>query len=330
MAKRHEGLNVPQGVKPDEPFVQILDPATGTGTFLVEVIDVIHRTMLGRWKRQGKSDREMYELWNEYVPRHLLPRLHGFELMMAPYAIAHMKIGLKLRETHYSFLSSERARIYLTNTLEEPKEFSGYLENMAPALAHEAEAANKIKRSTAITIVVGNPPYSGHSSNTGQWINDLLRGEDKLTAEKTGNYFEVDGKPLGERQPKWLNDDYVKFIRYAQWRIENVGYGILSFISNHGYLSSPTFRGMRQSLLMTFNEITAVDLHGNTKKRERSPDGSDDENVFDIQQGVAIGSFIREINTVKPGLGVHRFDVWGGRTSKYAWLLQNSSQDTSS
>jgi predicted helicase len=135
----------------------------------------------------------MDELWNEYVPRHLLPRIHGFELMMAPYAIAHMKIGLKLRETHYSFISSERARIYLTNTLEAPKDFSGYLEQMAPALAHEAEAANKIKRSRLITVVIGNPPYSGHSSNTGEWINDLLRGKDTLTNTKTANYFEVDG-----------------------------------------------------------------------------------------------------------------------------------------
>jgi predicted helicase len=153
MLKRHEGLTIPQGVKANEPFVQILDPATGTGTFLVEVIDRINETLTAKWKKQGKSEREMYDLWNDYVPRHLLPRLHGFELMMSPYAIAHMKIGLKLRETHYSFLSWERARIYLTNTLEEPKDFSSYLEQMAPSLAHEAQEANKVKKSALITVV---------------------------------------------------------------------------------------------------------------------------------------------------------------------------------
>ena len=146
MQQRHEALEIPKGVKPAAPFVQILDPATGTGTFLVEAIDVIHRTMRDKWSREGKSETKMRELWNDYVPRHLLTRLHGFELMMAPYAIAHMKIGLKLAETKYAFLSSERARIYLTNTLEEPKDFSDYFEQMAPALAHEAQGGKQDKR----------------------------------------------------------------------------------------------------------------------------------------------------------------------------------------
>lgn len=299
MAKRKEGLNIPEGVKPDEPFVQILDPATGTGTFLVEVIDRIYQTLRAKWTSEKKNARDMDELWNDYVPRHLLPRLHGFELMMAPYAIAHMKIGLKLRETHYSFLSSERARIYLTNTLEEPVNFASYLEQMAPALAHEAQAANSVKKGTMVTVVLGNPPYSGHSANTSEWIADLLRGEDTQTGEKTSNYFESDGKPLGERNPKWLNDDYVKFMRYAQRRIEQTGCGVWSYITNHGYLDNPTFRGLRQSLMETFDDIYFLNLHGNSKKKERCPDGSQDENVFDIQQGVAICLLVKDLNHSK-------------------------------
>lgn len=283
MEERHEGLNIPQGVKSDEPFVQILDPATGTGTFLVEVIDRIYATMRTKWQQQGKSAEEMYDLWNDYVPRHLLPRLHGFELMMAPYAIAHMKIGLKLRETHYSFLSSERARIYLTNTLEEPKNFSSYLEQMSPALAHEAEAANKVKRSTPITLVIGNPPYSGESMNKGDWIRNLIN-----------DYMYVDGSHLNERGKKnWLQDDYVKFIRFAQLDIDKVGTGVLGLITNHGYLDNPTFRGMRSALGKTFEDIRLLDLHGNSKKREKAPSEIKDENVFDIQQGVAIGLFVK-------------------------------------
>jgi predicted helicase len=317
---------IPEGVRADEPFVQILDPATGTGTFLVEVIDRIYATLRDKWQQQGKSETEMYELWNDYVPRHLLPRLHGFELMMAPYAIAHMKIGLKLRETQYSFLSSERARVYLTNTLEEPKDFSTYFEHMVPALAHEAHAANRVKRNTPITVVIGNPPYSGHSENIGQWINDLLRGKDTLTDENIGNYFEVDGRPLGERNPKWLNDDYVKFLRYGQRRLEQSNVGILSYISNHSYLDNPTFRGMRKSLLDTFSRICVLDLHGNSKKREVSADGSPDENVFDIQQGVAISVMLRNIEDRSSTRHKHLF---GSREEKYKALAQGSLQSIS-
>lgn len=324
-------IRIPAGVAPTAPFVQILDPATGTGTFLVEVIDVIYRTLRDKWSRADKSETEMRRLWNEYVPRHLLPRLHGFELMMAPYAIAHMKIGLKLAETKYAFLSSERARIYLTNTLEVPKDFSDYFEQMAPALAHEAQAANKVKRSAPITIVIGNPPYSGHSSNVGQWINDLLRGKDRMTGAKAGNYFEVDGQPLGERNPKWLNDDYVKFIRYAHWRVEETGTGVLAFITNHGYLDNPTFRGMRQSLMQTFDDIYLLNLHGNSKKKERSPDGAPDENVFEIQQGVAtclMAAIPRPQTALRAIAELHYAHLWGMREVKYGWLLKNTASST--
>jgi len=182
-------------------------------------------------------------------------------------------------------------------------------------------------------VVLGNPPYSGHSANTGEWISNLLRGNDTQTGQKTGNYFEVDGQPLGEKNPKWLNDDYVKFIRFAQWRIEQTGYGILAFISNHGYLDNPTFRGMRQNLMQTFDDIYIFDLHGNSKKKERCPDGSEDKNVFDIQQGVAIGIFIKRTSSKNVPATVRHADLWGKRElfekandenkivgGKYHWL----------
>ncbi len=305
MAKRREGLAIPQGVKPDEPFVQILDPATGTGTFLVEVIDLIYRTLRAKWTSEKRSAREMDELWNEYVPQHLLPRLHGFELMMAPYAIAHMKIGLKLRETHYSFRSSERARIYLTNTLEEPKDFSSYFEQMAPALAHEAQAANKIKRGTPITVVIGNPPYSNRGMlNKNPWILEQLE----------------DYKEGLDEQKLNLDDDFIKFVRYGQWLIDSTGTGVLAFISSNIYMDGVTHRRMRQSLIETFNKIFVVDLHGSSKRKERCPDSSRDENVFDIQQGVAIGIFNKTTNSPK-GCDVQHADVWGTREKKYLDLL---------
>jgi predicted helicase len=309
-------LKIPDGVSQDDPFVQILDPATGTGTFLVEVIDLIYQTLRAKWTSEKKNAREMDELWNEYVPRHLLPRLHGFELMMAPYAIAHMKIGLKLRETHYSFISSERARVYLTNTLEEPKDFANYFEQMAPALAHEAEAANKIKRKTPITVIIGNPPYSGISSNMNPWIDGLLKG--KLPdGTRVRTYYEVDGKPLGEKK-LWLQDDYVKFIRYSQWLIERTGLGIHGMITNDSFLDSPTCRGMRYCLAAYFDNLCLLDLHGSSKKQEVPPEGVVDENVFDIQQGVSVSLFYRLINNNESS--VEAFDLWATRSEKYAWL----------
>jgi predicted helicase len=273
--------------------VLILDPATGTGTFPYGVINHIFESF--------KNNQGM---WSGYVTEHLLPRLFGFELLMAPYAVAHMKLGLQLGELGYDFKTDERLRLYLTNTLEEAHEDSR-LPLFAQWLAEEANAASQVKQETPVMVVLGNPPYSGHSANTGQWISGLLRGYDSLTKKPTANYFEVNGQPLGEKNPKWLNDDYVKFIRFAQWRIEQTGYGVLAFITNHGYLDNPTFRGMRQSLMQTFDEIFVLDLHGNSKKKERAPDGSKDENVFDIQQGVAIGLFIKHHGTRNAGGGYH-------------------------
>ena len=324
-----KGVTIPEGISRNQDFVQILDPATGTGTFLVEVIDVIRQTLKDKWEAQGHNQRQVEVLWNEYVPKHLLPRLHGYELLMAPYAIAHLKIGLKLYETGYRFGSNERARIYLTNALEPPQSVSGLLDFAIPALAHEAQAVNEVKAMHRFTVVLGNPPYSGHSANKGEWIRHLLHG--RGSNKQIENYFTIDGGPLNERNPKWLNDDYVKFIRFAHWQIERTGQGVVGFITNHSYLDNPTFRGMRESLICTFPKTYVLDLHGNAKKKERAPDGGKDENVFDIQQGVAIGLFVMPVNSV-----LHRCvhaDLWGrreppGGTGKYAWLVNSNVSNT--
>ena len=321
MAERHTDLKIPGGTPPGQSFIQILDPASGTGTFLVEVIDLIHKTMVEEWKAQGHGKKKIQALWNAYVPNHLLPRLHGYELLMAPYAIAHLKIGLKLYETGYHFESDERARVYLTNALEPPG--GGQLRlGFLPALAHEAAAVNEIKRRQRFTVVIGNPPYSGLSSNMGPWIDGLLKGQ-LPDGTPTASYYHVNGKPLGERKV-WLQDDYVKFIRLSQWLLDGSGAGVHGYISNHGYLDNPTFRGMRWSLMQSFRRIRVLDLHGNLKKREAPPAGGIDVNVFDIQQGVAIGLFAK----TAAARSVCHSDLWGGRESKYKWLLERGSLDT--
>ena len=322
--------------------VLILDPATGTGTFLYSTINHIYRAV-------GERARGA---WPAYVAQELLPRLFGFELLMAPYTVAHLKLGLLLQETGVDLErlggdgdgEAARLRVYLTNTLEEVHRLTNAA-GMTRWLSEESDAASRVKQERPVMVVMGNPPYSGHSANVGQWIADLLRGRDTQTGRETENYFAVDGQPLGERQPKWLNDDYVKFIRFSQWRIEQTGYGVLAFITNHGYLDNPTFRGMRQSLMQTFDDIYVLDLHGNSKKKERAPDGGKDENVFDIQQGVAIGLFVKHDRTKVAAAGaatVRHAHLWGVREiytektqgerelsgGKYQWLWQNDVSTT--
>ena len=286
--------------------VQILDPATGTGTFLHSVIDLIYESF-----QNNKG------MWSSYVSEHLLPRLFGFELLMAPYTVAHMKLGLQLAETGYDFRGKERLGVYLTNTLEEG--FEGSRLPFVEWLVEEATAASNVKYDYPIMVVMGNPPYSYASSNNGKWISGLIR-----------DYYRVDGQPLGERNPKGLQDDYVKFIRFAQWRIERTGYGILAYISNHRYLDNPTFPGMRRSLMRTFDEMYLLNLHGSSKPKEIPPYGIEDQNVFDIQQGVAIGIFIKHNGEQKAQEGsVHYADLWGPREAKYSWLSGNTIEQRS-
>ena len=321
MSQRHDGPDKPAGTSPQQAFVQILDPATGTGTFLVEVIGLIHSTMAAKWRSRGYGEKAILALWNRYVPKHLLPRLHGYELLMAPYAIAHLKIGLKLYETGYRFESDERARVYLTNALEPPRGDEQFTLDLLPALAHEAAAVNEIKRNQRFTVVIGNPPYSGLSSNMGPWIDGLLKGR-LPDGTATASYYHIDRVPLGERKV-WLQDDYVKFIRLSQWLLDSTGVGVHGYISNHGYLDNPTFRGMRWSLMQSFRRIQVLDLHGNLKKQEAPPGGGRDDNVFDIQQGVAIGLFTKAAGTKS----VCHADLWGERKSKHHWLLGHGVLD---
>ena len=308
MAKQHPNLKIPPETGHDSPFVVVLDPATGTGTFLVEAIDVIYNTLVSRWREQGLSTAQQAVAWNDYVPKHLLTRLHGYELMMAPYAVAHMKIGLKLLETGYLFQSDERARIYLTNSLEPTSDINPQLPGLSPALAREAQAVNAIKRGQRFTVVMGNPPYAGISSNMTETARHLVDA-----------YKVVDGKALNERK-LWLQDDYVKFIRNAQTIIEGARVGVFGFITNNGYFGNPTFRGMRQSLMATFPRLQVLDLHGNANKKEQAPDGSEDKNVFDIRQGVGICLATR--GGAKTTFG--HADCWGSREAKYAWLTKHS------
>lgn len=280
--------------------VQILDPATGTGTFLAEVVNQIYDKF-----------QDMQGMWQGYVNDHLLPRLHGFELLMASYAVAHLKLDMLLEQTGFNHAENKkRLKIYLTNSLEECHPDTGSL--WAQWLSDEASAANRIKRDCPVMVMIGNPPYSGESQNKGEWIMHLMEDYKKEPGGET---------QLKERNPKWINDDYVKFIRLAQYYIERNKYGVIGFINPHGFLDNPTFRSMRWNLLKTFDKIYTINLHGNYKKKEVCPDGSPDENVFDIQQGVSINMFIKTGEKKAKELGkVYYYDLYGKREEKYNFL----------
>jgi predicted helicase len=313
MLSRNKNLRPSKGVSLNKPFVQILDPAAGTGTFLVEVIEIIHRTMEARWEKQGHASQEFRGLWNEYVPKHLLPRLHGFELMMAPYAIAHMKIGLKLFETGYRFGSNERARVYLTNSLEPPTDAAKQMEfqELAPALAHEAQSVNSIKSQQRFTVIVGNPPYSNFGKlNKIPFIIDLLEDYKRGIVEKNIS----------------VHDDFIKFLRLSQFLIHKTGSGLVGMITNNTFFDGPTLRGMRNSLIDNFDAIRVVNLHGSLKKGEQAPDAGKDENVFDITVGVGISILLKSCGD-KARQEIDSADLWGTRSSKYERLLREKPLD---
>jgi predicted helicase len=327
----------------------LLDPACGTGIFLQEVIKQIR----AEFRKSGHADR-----WSDYVHAHLLPHLFGFELLMAPYIMVHLKLGIQLaaldlpeperRTWAYKFEKDERLNIYLANTLEKVEETlkhtteqgigegqgTRYERLLSTASYHGRGAPCGYPASfpcNPVMVILGNPPYAGHSANKGQWINTLL------------DTYKADCPELKKPgQAKWLSDDYVKFIRLAQWHIEQTGYGILAFVTNHSYLDNPTFRGMRRSLLQSFDDIYILDLHGNRKKKEQAPGGTTDENIFDIQQGVAISIFIKWRNVPAPLATLHHADLWGLREvyqldrqghpvltgGKYSWLAQHDLAST--
>ena len=284
--------------------VQILDPATGTGTFLAEIIKHIYRAQF----------EQMRGAWPGYVEHDLIPRLNGFELLMASYAMAHLKLDMLLRETGYTASLGQRLHIYLTNSLEEYHPDAATL--FASWLSAEANAANRLKRDTPVMVVLGNPPYSTESVNKGDWIMHLM---EDYKREPNGH------QKLQERNPKAVNDDYVKFLRYGQYLIEKNGEGILAFINPHGFLDNPTFRGMRWQMLTAYDHIYILDLHGNARKQELSPDGSPDENVFDIQQGVSINILVKTGRKASGALAeVQHCDVYGSREHKHQFLYEHS------
>ncbi len=284
--------------------VTVLDPAAGTLTFLAEASKLAVQEFISKYGEGGKE---------KFIKAHILKNFYAFELMMAPYAVGHLKMSFLLEELGYKLQKDERFKLYLTNTLEMEELEQTALPGMS-SLAEESHLAGKVKKETPILVILGNPPYSGHSANVGEWISKEIKA-----------YYKVDGKPLGEKNPKWLQDDYVKFMRFAQWKIDAAGDGVLGFITNHSYLDNPTFRGMRQSLMSSFDEIYLLDLHGNSLKKERCPDGSKDENVFDIQQGVAIALFVKRKGLEKK---VFHSERWGLREVKEKWLLANDVKTT--
>ncbi|MFQ6610990.1 MAG: N-6 DNA methylase, partial [Fidelibacterota bacterium] len=290
--------------------VKLLDPAGGTLTFPVEAIKLAVKEFITKYGEGGK---------HALIKNQLLRNYFAFELMMAPYAIGHMKIGFILEELGYKMEPDDRFNLYLTNTLD-MEDLGQTTIPIIKSLSEENRLAGKVKKEKPILVILGNPPYSGISANINEWTEKLLK-EDLDGAQ---SYYSADGKPLGERNPKWLQDDYVKFLRFAQWKIHKAGKGVVGMITNHSYLDNPTFRGMRQSLMKTFDEIYILDLHGNSLKKETCPDGSPDQNVFDIRQGVAIALFVKnkpsEGSKPSEGYKVFHADLWGKREKKYQWL----------
>jgi len=282
--------------------VQILDPAVGTGTFISAVIRIIYARLL----KSGQKGR-----WPKYVHNDLLPRIHGFELMMVPYTIAHLKLAMAFKETGFKYFH-RRLGIYLTNSLEETAKqeelFTAF--GLAESIAEESKEASIIKNKTPIMVVIGNPPYSGESSNAQYTGHDVYKREPA-------------GGKLQERNSKWLNDDYVKFIRFAESMVEKTGEGIVAMITAHGYIDNPTFRGMRWHLMKTFDEIYVLDLHGNANKKEKAPDGGEDKNVFNIKTGVAIIFGIKKKDSKANLAKIYKADLYGKRQVKFKYLSEN-------
>ncbi len=299
--------------KPDglaDPSVTVLDPAAGTMTFPATAVRLAAQTYKAKYG-DGSLD--------SWIKGHVLRDFYAFELMMAPYAIGHLRISMVLAYIGYSMGDNDRFQLYITNTLENnaiahTKLQERPIPGMSP-LADERAAADDIKNSERILVIMGNPPYSGTSSNKGAWISKLI-----------DDYKKVDGKPLGEKNSKWLQDDYVKFIRFAQWKIDQTGEGVLGFITNHGYLDNSTFRGMRQSLMTSFDQLHILNLHGNASKEGKCPDGGKDENVFGIEVGVAIVMAVKRRGIPK---GIWYSDLWGSRDAKYAILGSGQMTQTS-
>ncbi|GAA7695094.1 DNA methyltransferase [Helicobacter pylori] len=340
--------DAPLGLKSalDNENIKLLDFATGTGTFLLEAF----RKAL---EMRKTSDGGISTKEDKY--QNLLKQFYGFEYLIAPYAIAHLNLSQAFKEEFKKPLKENDAlKIILTNTLIQPSEIAAY-RGLNPIFETELLNAQEIKKDENILIITGNPPYSGASSNEGlfEWEVKATYGIDpefqtieiekkvKLTdkiktllkniqAQKQGGSKDAlkklkqiysKYKLQNEQNPKWILDDYVKFMRFAQNKIESLGHGLFGFISNNAFLDNPTFRGLRRSLLECYDELYILNLHGNARKKEKTPQGADDENVFNIKQGVSINLFVKKVQTTKQK--IHYYDVYGERAEKYAFLAQN-------
>ena len=281
--------------------VTLLDPAAGTLTFVVQAIKQVQKELEGK-KKEG--------LLKSYIEEHILPHFHAFEILVAPYTVGHFKVSMVLEDMGYQFKQGKRFQFYLTNTLEmkDPKQISFLID-----LAKEGQEAKRIKEKVPILVVLGNPPYSVSSENKSEFIENLMDDYKEDVRE--------------ERNIQPLSDDYIKFIRFAHWKIAQAGKGILGFITNNSYLSGVIHRGMRRKLLETFDEIYILNLHGSSRIGEKTPDGGKDENVFDIQQGVAIVLYVKSENPFKEK-AVYYADLWGLREEKYKYLFENDVQTT--
>ena len=301
-------LNRPDGLADGDTL--ILDPATGTGGFLLTVLDHIREYVATSY---GTGD------WNQYINAQLVKRIFGFELLVAPYTIAHLKLSLFLQAQGWH--DNERLRIYLTNTLEQPAEMVES-QPFAPFISDEANEALSVKRDDPILVILGNPPYPRNSANPSRVGRNLT-----FIGELIEDYKQIDGEPLDDRNLKALQSDYVKFIRWAQWRIDRNGEGVLGYIVNNSFLDGPMFRGMRKSLLQSFNSIYHLNLHGSSRRTEAAPTDQNDENVFDIQQGVSILLCVKEFDNPTPAK-VYYTDMWGSRLERYRTLSETDVQST--
>lgn len=297
-------------IEEEQQRVLVLDPACGTGTFLYHIVDHIR----SQFMQAGNAG-----LWSAFVRDHLLPRLFGFELLMAPYAVAHLKLGMQLAgqdlpegqraDWRYDFAADERLSLYLTNTLEDPEQEIKQYPGTLRIVSEEAKAAAEVKNALPILVITGNPPYANFGQmNNAPWISQKLMR---------------DWKPRGEK--KWNPDDFMKFMRWAEWKLNRSGQGILAFITSRTYLDGITHRTMREHLRDTFDAIYLLDLHGDIY--ETPPEGVTDENVFDITKGVAIGLFVK---TPEPAdeTDIHYHELWGQRSDKYNFLGRHDVRNT--
>lgn len=340
--------DAPLGLKSalDNENIKLLDFATGTGTFLLEAFRKALETR--KTSDGGISTKE-----DKY--QNLLKQFYGFEYLITPYAIAHLNLSQAFKEEFKKPLKENDAlKIILTNTLIQPSEIAAH-RGLQPIFEKELKSAQEIKKDEKILIITGNPPYSGASSNEGlfEWevkatygiepefqtieIEKNVKLTDKIqtllkniqTQKESGNNNALKElkslhskyKLQKEKNPKWLLDDYVKFMRFAQNKIESLGHGLFGFISNNAFLDNPTFRGLRRSLLECYDELYILNLHGNTRKKEETPQGAKDENVFNIMQGVSINLFVKKAQATKQK--IHYYDIYGKRAEKYAFLAQN-------